>query len=393
MNTRRNFLKKSFIGLSGAALIPASIKSNSIDHADLPVRILGKTGIKIPVLSMGTGDTKNPALVKQALESGVRLFGTSVYYGNGNNESMLGELLKDIPRDSFMIATSTMPKGTDHQNGLFTDSSAGEVFKTEIEEGMKRLNVDYLDILFLPFAAKRESIFFEPLLRVMEDFKKSGKARFIGIATHSYIDQAIRAAADTGIYDIVMSSYNFRMQELQAVSEAIDYGAAKGMGMIAMKTMAGKFWDRERTQPINSSSALKWVLKNENIHTLMSGFTTFEELQNNIEMLANPGITDDDLKELKLAVSGRNQLFCLQCRECEGQCTNHIDIPTLMRSYMYAYGYRNMHHARQTLEMVSNSQICNDCDNCTVTCSAGFDVKSKICEIERLRGVPQEFLS
>jgi uncharacterized protein len=393
MNDRRNFLKKSLIGLSGAALLPGSIHAGPTGFTDLPTRTLGKTGLTIPTLSMGTGDTNNIALVKRVLESGVRLFGTSAYYGNGNNETMLGEAFKDLPRDSFLVATSAMPKGTDHQNGIFTDSSAGEAFKSEIEAGMKRLRVDYLDILFLPFAAKRESVFFEPLLRVMEDFKKSGKARYLGIATHSFVDQAIRAAADTGIYDLVMTSYNFRMQQEQPVSDAIEYGAKAGLGIIAMKTMAGRYWDRERTQPINSGAALKWVLKNENIHTIMSGMTTFEELQINLDLIRNPGISNDDLKELKLACSPGTGLYCLQCRECEGQCPNNLDIPTVMRGYMYAYGYRNLHHARQTLELVNHAGLCDACDNCPVSCRSGFDVRSKIRDIERLRIVPEEFLT
>lgn len=383
------------LGLSAAALMPSLAGAKSSSHRmlnEIPWRTLGKSGIKIPVLSMGTGDTNNPALVRAALESGVRLFGTSAYYGNGNNETMLGEILKDLPRDSYMVATSAMPKGTDHQNGLFTDASAGEVFKAEIEAGMKRLNVEHLDILFLPFAQKRESVFFEPLLRVMEDFKKSGKARFLGIATHSFIDEAIKAAADTGIYDVAMTSYNFRLEQLKTVSEAVDYGVEKGLGMIAMKTMAGRFWDRERTQPVNSKAALKWVLKNNNIHTMMSGMTTFEELQSNLEIVNNPDFTEEDMKELRLAGVDKNGMFCLQCRECDGQCSKNIDIPTLMRSYMYAYGYKNLQHSRQTLDMVHDSSACTGCDNCSVTCRAGFDVKQKIMDIERLRSVPVDFL-
>ena len=120
---------------------------------------------------------------------------------------------------------------------------------------------------------------------MMENFKKSGKARFIGIATHSYVDEAIRAAADTGIYDVAMAAYNFRMENLQTLNDAVAYGASHGLGMIAMKTMAGGYWDKERTQPINSTASLKWILQNENIHTTMSGMTTFDELQLNLAML------------------------------------------------------------------------------------------------------------
>jgi predicted aldo/keto reductase-like oxidoreductase len=394
-NQRREFLKKSILGFSGAALISGPLKSSTLlqePKNELPLRALGKTGINIPVLSMGTGDTNNPALIKGALENGVVLFGTSAYYGNGNNESMLGNLFKTLPRKSFMVATSAMPKGTDHQKGLFTDATAAASFIAEIEAGMKRLNVDYLDILFLPFAAKRESVFFEPLLRAMEDFKKAGKTRLIGIATHSYIDQAIIAAADTKIYDVVMPAYNFKMQTPQPVEDAIAYGAKAGLGVIAMKSMAGGYWDKERTQPISSSPALKWVLKNENIHSIMSGMTTFQELQGNLILAKNPGMTEQEMMDLKLASSQQKGLFCLQCRECDGQCIHNLDIPTAMRSYMYAYGYRNMHHARQTVDMVTNASVCDSCDACQVQCTAGFDVKKKMQDITRLKSVPEDFL-
>lgn len=398
-NHRRDFLKRSVLGLSGAALLPGVLKAAALPSGittapGIPVRPLGKTGITVPLLSMGTGDTNNPSLVKAVLENGITLLGTSTYYGNGNNETMLGNVIKTLPRDSFLIATSTMPRGTDHQNGLFTDATAGETFKRDIEGSMKRLGVDYLDILFLPFAAKRESVFFEPLLRVMQDYKKSGKARFIGIATHSFVDEAIRAAADTKIYDVAMAAYNFRMAPLQPVQDAVAYGASAGLGIIAMKTMAGGYWDEKRTEPINAHAALKWILQNENISTLMSGMTTFEELQGNLAMMQDLRLSEEEMKDLRLASATPSQgLYCLQCRSCNGQCVQNLDIPTIMRSYMYTYGYRNFEHAQDTLihaDLPDNA--CENCATCRVTCKAGFDIQGKIRNIARLKAVPREFL-
>jgi ferredoxin len=126
----------------------------------------------------------------------------------------------------------------------------------------------------------------------------------------------------------------------------------------------------------------------------MSGMTSFDELLKNVEMVKNPGLTNEDKKELKLAAANNEYgLYCLQCRECEGQCRHNLDIPTLMRSYMYAYGYRNMHHAQQTVEMVDLSgNTCDQCDACTVNCKAGFNLKTKISDIARLKDVPSDFL-
>ncbi len=129
------------------------------------------------------------------------------------------------------------------------------------------MQVDYVDFFILGFAARRESVFYEPLLKALEKFKKQGKTRYLGVATHSFEPEAIRAAADTGIYDLVMTAYNFRKNNIAEIDEAIGYATEKGLGIIAMKTMAGVFWDKERTRPINTKASLKWVLKNENIHT------------------------------------------------------------------------------------------------------------------------------
>jgi predicted aldo/keto reductase-like oxidoreductase len=89
-------------------------------------------------------------------------------------------------------------------------------------------------------------------------FKEQGKTKYLGIATHSYEPEAIRAAADTGVFDVVMTAYNFKKSNRTEIEDAINYAAGKGMGIIAMKTMAGAYWDKERTRPINTRAALKF---------------------------------------------------------------------------------------------------------------------------------------
>jgi len=364
------------------------------DTAKILYRTLGKTGIKLPVVSMGTGDTDNPNLVRAAMDGGIMLYATSRYYGNGRNEEMMGKVLKERKRDSYLIATSVMPSGVDHQQGLFTAESDPVKFKSEMEESLKFLGLDQVDIFFLPFAARRESVFYEPLLRVMEDLKKEGKTRFIGIATHSYEPDAIKAAADTGIYDLVMTAYNFKHQQREALDQALEYTVEKGLGTIAMKTMAGVYWDKERTKPINAQAALKWVIRNENIHTTVPGFTTFDQLESNLSIMADSDLTEDEEKSLAPPeASPQSRLYCRQCRTCSDQCPKSVDIPTLMRSYMYAYAYRNLAHARQTLVHGCNGRLaCLDCETCRVKCDSGIDIRERLLDIQRLRDVPEDFL-
>jgi predicted aldo/keto reductase-like oxidoreductase len=401
---RRAFIKQGLLGATGAGIAAHSLRSVNTSESrsaspekntwKIIYRTLGKTGIKIPVVGMGTGDTDNQNLVKAALDRGIMLYATSRYYGNGRNEEMMGEVLKKRSRDSYLIATSVMPSGIDHQLGLFTAESDPVRFRREMEESLKHMGLDYVDIFFLPFAARRESVFYEPLMRVMEDVKKEGKSRFIGIATHNFEPEAIRAAADTGIYDLVMTAYNFKHHQREAIDDALDYAVGKGLGTIAMKTMAGVYWDKERTRPINPKAALKWVIRNENIHATVPGFTTFDQMESNFSIMGDPALTDEEEKSL-VPPEGPpvSRLYCRQCSACTGQCPEWVDIPTLMRSYMYAYAYRNLAHARQTLFHAGDGRLpCLDCKACRVKCAVGLDIRERLLDIRRLKDIPEDFL-
>ncbi|MCU0474082.1 MAG: 4Fe-4S dicluster domain-containing protein [Bacteroidales bacterium] len=87
-------------------------------------------------------------------------------------------------------------------------------------------------------------------------------------------------------------------------------------------------------------------------------------------------------------------LYCHQCNKCLSQCPYNLEIPTAMRSYMYAYGYRNFEHAQHTLREASlPANACKDCISCTVKCTAGFKIKERMEDIARLIDVPREFLT
>jgi predicted aldo/keto reductase-like oxidoreductase len=160
---------------------------------------------------------------------------------------------------------------------------------------LERLQVDCVDILNAPFAGSREAVFFEPLLKAMESIKKQGKAMYIGIASHNIEHKALRAAADTGIYDMVTIAYNFRKTNQQEMNEAMQYAANKGLGIIGMKTMAGVYWDKEKKQPLNTRAALKWVLQNENIHTTIPDCSNFDELHQDLDIMTDMGLTEDNV--------------------------------------------------------------------------------------------------
>ena len=251
-----------------------------------------------------------------------------------------------------------------------------------------------LDFILFPYAGKREMILNESLIKALQNLKKQGKTRYIGISTHSYCEEALRAAADSKVYDVAMTAYNFKTENKESMNEAIAYAVKAGMGVLAMKTTAGAFNDKSGTKPLNTDAALKWVLQNNNISSIVSGMSSLEELEKNLAMVKNLKMSDQELKDLSLTgLNSEPGLYCYQCRHCVPQCRYNLEIPTVMRSYMYAYGYRNFQQAKYTLneaDLPENS--CKNCEDCSVKCRAGFDIKERIEDISRLKYVPEEFL-
>lgn len=399
--SRRDFIKKSVAGLAGASVLPSVLTAGPGETEvkkpakhKMIYRTLGKTGIKVPIVSMGVMNADNPNLVKAALEAGIVHLDTAWYYQRGRNEEMVGQVVKGLPRDSYVVATKVVGDGMDRKTGLFTDKTTPEAFLEKFETSLKRLQLEYVDILYLHNVVRKEAALFKPLLDTLVKLKKQGKTKFIGVSTHRNEPEVIQAAIDSKVYDVVLTAYNFRQPHKEQVKEAIAKAAKAGIGIVAMKTQAGVYWDKERQHPINMKAALKWALQDENVHTAIPGFTTFDQLDLDLSVMADLKLTPQEIEDLekgeKKAMAG---LYCQQCERCLPQCPKGLEIPTLMRSYMYAYGYRNMNAAREALESIDLKSVpCNDCATCTVNCAMGFAIQDKVKDIARIKDVPQEFL-
>ncbi len=392
---RRGFLKTGIAGAAGiVALSPSIVSAATADqHSDIISRTLGKTGMKIPVISFGVMRADNPNLCKAAYEKGIKLFDTANGYQNGNNEIMLGNLLKDYPRSSFYLATKVKPAGVDKE-GKPSEQTTAEDFFAKFNTSLSRLKMDYVDILYIHDIRNPEMLEYKPIINALKNLKKEGKVKFIGFSTHANEPVVIDAAAAMDTWDVILTSYNFKQTYINELNSAIKKANQAGIGIVAMKTLAGGgFLDKEKTKPINSTAALKWVLSNPDITTTIPGMTDFDQLDLNIKILSDISITDQEKKDLLIA-SAEKGLYCTGCTICLNSCTMNLPVPDLMRAYMYAYGYSNPSMAYSLLsELGTNDNPCKECSSCKVECTKKFDIKEKIADISRLVNVPADFLT
>ncbi|SHI99493.1 Predicted oxidoreductase [Aureimonas altamirensis DSM 21988] len=158
-------------------------------------RPLGKSGLKVPVLSFGAGtfggsgplfgnwgssDTSEASrLVDICLEAGVNLFDTADVYSNGASETVLGEAIKGR-RDTVLISTKTsLPMG-DGPNDA--GSSRFRLIRA-VEDALRRLQTDYIDILQLHAFDAGTPV--EEVLSTLDTLVRAGKVRYVGVSNFS----------------------------------------------------------------------------------------------------------------------------------------------------------------------------------------------------------------
>jgi len=394
---RRDFMKTTLAGCGGLFMLSSEAKGQETRVVDskgkerkFVYRTLGRTGLKLPVINMGVMNSDNPNLIRAALDSGMVLLDTAHGYMGGRNEETIGSVIKGRRRDSFMIGSKvSLPQ--DRSTGVYLESATADEFLRKLDISLKRLGVDHVEILYHHGVSRKESVVYEPVLKAMEKAKKEGKIRFAGISTHMNEPEVLHATVDSKFYDVVLVAYNYQQKHLSEVRSAIARASQAGIGIVGMKAIRGG--NRQSPTVQSAAAALKWVLQDPNVHTIVPGFTAFDEMETDLAVMENPTLTEEEKKTVQKEASLKT-LYCQGCGQCLKQCRDHLPVPDLMRAYMYTYAYRNLALAQDLLLSLNlPSHACQDCSQCSVTCSVGFNVSAKIKDVARLKDVAAEFIA
>lgn len=244
-------------------------------------RRFGKTEINMPVLTCGgmrfqfswnRSDTPTQqskqrvkSTILRALELGINHIETA--YGYGTSEEEVGAVIKDIPRNSFILQTKADPRKDVNE------------FLKRIEESLKLLHVDYLD-LFAIHGINNEELLQYSLnkngcLDALLKLKKEGVIRNIGFSTHGPTDIILKAIKSGGFDYINLHWYYIFQDNWPAIVEANKRDM--GVLIISPNDKGGKLYDppeklRKLTSPLTPMIFNDlFCFSRQEVHTLSIG--------------------------------------------------------------------------------------------------------------------------
>jgi hypothetical protein len=361
----------------GLGLPPGEPEAKAGSPVKLEYRTLGRTGLKVTTVGMGCMITSDPSVIERAADMGINYFDTARGYSQGNNERMVAAALGARRKQVVISTKSHAPNKVELQKHL--------------ETSLRELNTDYIDIWFLHGRNSPAEIP-DDQIEVQQLAKKQGKVRFTGVSTHNGQQQILPWMVQKGTFDVVLTSYNFTMDA--GMDEAIATAAKAGMGVVAMKVMAGGLRRQKQGDPLYKKltqdgallAALKWVIHKPNIATTIPSMTDMDQLDENLKAMGNPFSAGDE-KLLSAHLDAIRPLYCRMCGKCDGDCLKGLPVADVLRFLTYADGYGQFALGRERFMELSAEHTavrCGDCAECTVKCPYGVEVQSRMARAQEL---------
>ncbi len=242
--TRRTFIQSSSalaggmaVGMS-AGILRAETKGLEIKE----YRPLGSTGFKVSDIGLGAGPLKDPALLKLALQKGINYIDTAQGYGKGASEETIGKVMKSWKkRDKVFITT----KFSDAK--IFDKANLKKNLKEALDLSLKRMNIDYVDSLFIHGidggrgnAAELKTAAAEnpALYEFIDESVKAGKLKYFGLSSHDSHETLKTVLKRPEYYRVVLYPYIWAAEEGESLN-LLKKCKKAGVGLTLMKTRTG----------------------------------------------------------------------------------------------------------------------------------------------------------
>lgn len=310
----------------------------------------GRSGLLLPAISLGmwhnfgsVNDYQNARkIIYHAFDQGVTHFDLANNYGPepGSAEETLGRVLKEgfaSHRDEILISTKA---GYEMWQGPYGDGGSRKYLISSLDQSLKRLNVDYVDIFYHHRPDPLTPI--EETMTALDHIVRSGKALYIGISNYQPADaqRAFEVLKSLGTPCLIHQA-KYNMFDRWVEKGLLQLANAEGVGVIAFSPLAqGLLTNRylngipdgsrmthsqflrpsdltdSRLQQITalndiaaqrgqalSQMALAWLLRSKSVTSVLVGASSCEQLDANLQMFENMAFSPDELAAIEAVLS------------------------------------------------------------------------------------------
>src|SRR5712692_3222454 len=366
---------------------------------------LGRTGMRVSDISfggsrLGAGEGNT---VRHALDRGINYFDTADSYAGGASETTIGEALSG-KRDRVYLTSKTYTSPTDRRDSMMRS----------LEQSLGRLGTDYVDVYFNHAVNEVDRLKNPEWREFTARAKQQGKIRFVGMSGHAgRLTECLDYALDTDGVDVILVAHNFGQDPafLQQFTRTFDFIArqpelprvlqkakAKGVGVIAMKTLMGARLNDmrpfERGGATFAQAAFRWTLSNPNVDALIVSMTGRDLIDEYLGASGSHAAASEDLPLLRRYALMNGPTHCRHgCGECLSACPHGVPIDEVLRTRMYAVDYGDLALARSEYAMLPGGAApCLSCSAqpCQGACPHGVPIDRFVVPTHRLLSQPRD---
>ena len=340
-------------------------------------------------------------MVDTYMKSGFNYFDTAFVYHEGVGESTFKKTVVDrYPRDSFKIATK-LPLFV-----ITEESQLEPIFAQQLEN----CGVDYIDYFMLHNVSGFTENAWKnaDLYSFIENKKQEGKIKHIGISTHGDAEFLEEILFDHPELEFVLLQINYLDWEDEAIDAKKCWEVARKYNkkIMVMEPYKGGFLadvpeEAEKVMKEHApdrsvvSWAMRFVANIEDIDVVLTGASTLEQLEDNIQEFKNADPLNDDemevIKEITEIINSNITVDCTKCRYCVDACSEDIDIAKLFDLYnkhkmlkideWTQFGNAYINYTK--LPDVGIASDCIECEACIEECPQSINIPDVLKDVAK----------
>jgi len=365
-----------------------------MNNVESDLSILGFGCMRLPIAKDGIIDEKQATeMLRYAIDHGVNYVDTAYPYHKGESEPFVGRALQGGYREKVYLATK-LP------SWLIKSHADMDRY---LDEQLKRLQTDHIDFYLVhglqkPFWENLRSL---GVTDFLDDAIADGRIKYAGFSFHDELP-LFKEIVDAYNWTFCQIQYNFMDEQNQAGTEGLKYAADRGLGIVIMEPLRGgmltkdilsinAIWEKAPVRGSPTEWALRWVWNHPEVTVVLSGMSSFGQVEQNIAYAENGlpnSLTQKELdlfKEAETEYKKRIKVPCTGCRYCV-PCPSNVSIPECFEMYNQGCMFDAPDVARINYGFLGGmfggnpgfASQCLECGECEEKCPQGISIREQL---------------